>query len=81
VSLVGFTVEIYHDARLYKRQICLWLLLECSVTGRTCQKTPIKGKRLCGTVAKFQSLLNTLRTGSFKLFKRPFPEFLTILTL
>ena len=24
---------------------------------------------------------NTLRTGSFKLFKRPFPEFLTILTL
>jgi len=26
-------------------------------------------------------LLNTLRTGSFKMFKRPFPEFLTILTL
>jgi len=25
--------------------------------------------------------LNTLRTGSFKLFKRPLPEFLTILTL
>ena len=25
--------------------------------------------------------LNTLRTGSFKLFKRPFPGFLTILTL
>ena len=25
--------------------------------------------------------LNTLRTGSFKLFKRPFPAFLTILTL
>jgi len=25
--------------------------------------------------------LNTLRTGSFKLFKRPFPVFLTILTL
>jgi len=24
--------------------------------------------------------LNTLRTGSFKLFKRPFPGFLTILT-
>jgi len=24
---------------------------------------------------------NTLRTGSFKLFKRPFPGFLTILTL
>jgi len=26
-------------------------------------------------------LINTLRTGSFKLFKRPFPGFLTILTL
>ena len=25
--------------------------------------------------------VNTLRTGSFKLFKRPFPRFLTILTL
>ena len=27
------------------------------------------------------SLINTLRTRSFKLFKRPFPGFLTILTL
>jgi len=26
-------------------------------------------------------ILNTLKTGSFKLFKRPFPGFLTILTL
>ena len=25
--------------------------------------------------------VNTLRTGSFKMFKRPFPGFLTILTL
>ena len=25
--------------------------------------------------------VNTLRTGPFKLFKRPFPVFLTILTL
>ena len=29
----------------------------------------------------FQKLVNTLRKGSFKLFKRPFPGFLTILTL
>ena len=29
----------------------------------------------------FLSLFNTLRTGSFKMFKRPFPGFLTILTL
>ena len=27
------------------------------------------------------NVINTLRTGSFKLFKRPFPGFLTILTL
>jgi len=27
------------------------------------------------------TVFNTLRTGSFKLFKRPFLEFLTILTL
>jgi len=29
----------------------------------------------------FQRAINTLRTGSFKLFKRPFLGFLTILTL
>jgi len=29
----------------------------------------------------FSLVINTLRTGSFKLFKRPFPGFLTILTL
>ena len=30
---------------------------------------------------KTATAVNTLRTGSFKLFKRPFPGFLTILTL
>jgi len=29
----------------------------------------------------YRAYINTLRTGSFKLFKRPFPGFLTILTL
>jgi len=29
----------------------------------------------------FNTQANTLRTGSFKLFKRPLPGFLTILTL
>jgi len=28
-----------------------------------------------------QNIINTLRTGSFKLFKRPLPGFLTFLTL
>jgi len=31
--------------------------------------------------APIDNVFNTLRTGSFKLFKRPFPGFLTILTL
>ena len=38
---------------------------------------PLKG----GRVQILGHNLNTLRTGSFKLFKRPFPKFLTILTL
>ena len=33
------------------------------------------------SLKKFKALFKTLRTGSFKLFKRPFPGFLTILTL
>jgi hypothetical protein len=32
-------------------------------------------------LSSYHHTLNTLRTGSFKLFKRPFPGFLTILTL
>jgi len=42
-------------------------------------KTGRKDRHGPHTVSFF--LLNTLRTGSFKLFKRPFPGFLTILTL
>jgi hypothetical protein len=33
------------------------------------------------TFQNYAGDVNTLRTGSFKLFKRPFPGFLTILTL
>jgi len=32
-------------------------------------------------MGKIELIRNTLKTGSFKLFKRPFPGFLTILTL
>jgi len=35
---------------------------------------------LCGQNVELLNV-NTLRTGSFKLFKRPLPVFLTILTL
>jgi len=37
-------------------------------------------EQLC-THPQEDNCINTLRTGSFKLFKRPFPGFLTILTL
>ena len=40
---------------------------------------PQRAGIMANSLTKFR--LNTLRTGSFKLFKRPFPEFLTILTL
>jgi hypothetical protein len=36
---------------------------------------------LWGSEGTHPLFLNSLRTGSFKLFKRPFPGFLTILTL
>ena len=36
---------------------------------------------LCKQKLSGRPLLNTLRTREFKLFKRPFPGFLTILTL
>ena len=42
-----------------------------------CQVTPVFQTQLL----TIQFTINTLRTGSFKLFKRPFPGFLTILTL
>jgi hypothetical protein len=35
---------------------------------------------LIDNLSKHAVHFNTLRTGSFKLFKRPFPGFLTILT-
>ena len=48
----------------------------------------LKHRKACNRVwlknvsaRKVTGNVNTLRTGSFKLFKRPFPGFLTILTL
>jgi len=46
------------------------------LVGKTDGKRP-QGKPRC----RWEANINTLRTGSFKLFKRPFPGFLTILTL
>ena len=41
-----------------------------------------EGKRPLGRPRpRWEDNINTLRTRSFKLFKRPFPGFLTILTL
>jgi len=41
----------------------------------------IKAESVIMQEVTFINSINTLRTGSFKLFKRPFPRFLTILTL
>jgi len=38
-------------------------------------------KQITFVTVHCRGYVNTLRTGSFKLFKRPFPGFLTILTL
>jgi hypothetical protein len=38
----------------------------------------LEGREVSLNIRKY---FNTLRTGSFKSFKRPFPGFLTILTL
>ena len=38
-------------------------------------------RELSDVVSPDVTTINTLRTGLFKLFKRPFPGFLTILTL
>ena len=54
----------------------IWLtIVQHFNTGKT-----YTSKWCCKWVKTF-SLFNTLRTGSFKLFKRPLPGFLTILTL
>ena len=52
------------------------LLLVSNLYSDSCQLQ----YHVCGTRWNMNRF-NTLRTGSFKLFKRPFPGFLTILTL
>jgi hypothetical protein len=42
---------------------------------------PTKRVKLVENSDPYNAQVNTLRTGSFKLFKRPFPGLLTILTL
>jgi len=54
------------------KMLCVFLLL---FTGL---EAPILHTNYCKNLTL---TLNTLRTGSFKLFKRPFPDFLTIWTL
>jgi len=45
-----------------------------------CDQANTRFSKFCER-AETRYRVNALRTGSFKLFKRPFPGFLTILTL
>jgi len=55
-------------------------LLKHVMAGKIDGKVEVTGRRRRRTEQLLNDL-NTLRTGSFKLFKRLFPGFLTILTL
>jgi len=61
-------IEVCYDSTIFNR-----MLSGVGVAGRL--HCIVRGVWGVGCV------INTLRTGSFKLFKRPFPGFLTILTL
>ena len=64
-------VPVYHTTR---RHIGEYLALNASIL-------TLRFHLLFRTLNIMMHKLNTLRTGSFKLFKPPFPGFLTILTL
>jgi len=75
-----------HDASR-QRHMCVIpeavIQFRCSWWCRSKHLQHPRNNKLSYTVASFWSFsyIITLRTGSFKLFKRPFPGFLTILTL
>jgi len=60
--------------------LCKNFLLKYNFEGKIEIRIEVTGGR-GRSLKQLQGYLNTLRTGSFKLFKRPFPGFLTILTL
>jgi len=63
---------------------CIMLLFfprKLSIVGNFALKSVIQYFDYLCNLPRVTVLLNTLRTGLFKLFKRPFPGFLTILTL
>ena len=91
-NLAKFLKEI-DDYKAFKKELKLFLLLQSFYSVEefvssqrftcdmywTCNYTKYNQSVLCGFICLYT--VNTLRTGSFKLFKRLFPGFLTILTL
>ena len=83
-STITYTAETWclkvkTVAKLNSTQMDFWRR-----SARICRKEKIRNNIIKQKMNVTRSLLddiNTLRTGSFKLFKRPFPGFLTILTL
>ena len=77
-------------ANLKETQMCYLQIPICNVVITITEKqtnswTSVKGLRNSRLIShkpyNCVSKLNTLKAGSFKLFKRPFPGFLTTLTL
>ena len=58
--------------------VLFYVLFVCKCVLYYCHRV---ASQLQLTNVSYHIIINTLRTGSFKLFKRPFPGFLTILTL
>jgi len=66
---------------LHKLYFPMWLTESAGYVLSGSEKCCYRTFELIKTWRLPELLLNTLRTGSFKLFTRPFPGFLTILTL
>ena len=62
----------YNITTTVKSQLVFLSLLSCGASGAYAPSPDVEEE---------EEVINTLRTGSFKLFKRPFPGFLKILTL
>ena len=77
-QFVFYDVSSCDDAAVNGSAINLYLVcMQCEM----CKTTPLEVYFMYLGNTGVHCIFNTLRTGSFKLFKRPLPGFLTILTL
>ena len=76
MCIIFIAYNIKHD---YNENSFIVSVNKVSISEATVRVSLYFVQRICSIVHHL-GLFNTLRTGSFKLFKRLFPEFLTILT-